>query len=105
MEACNIVKCPFNPKHVFTQDRLQSHILKCMKNYPNHVTCPYNALHRFLNKEDLLAHIFNCPSKMVVQPWRYVKMEKHGDLTEQPFYMENRARDEEEEDWESEYRR
>lgn len=73
-----------------------------MKNYPNHVTCPYNALHRFLNKEDLVPHILNCPNRALGKTWTSSKPTKHGDLTDQPYHYENHSK-EDDEDWESEY--
>lgn len=39
-----------------------------MVNYPDFSVCPYNALHRFPTKESLREHMFNCQSKIEVQP-------------------------------------
>ncbi|KAJ8965123.1 hypothetical protein NQ314_004348 [Rhamnusium bicolor] len=58
-----LVKCPFNSLHVMTESSLQRHIIRCMVNYPGYVTCPYNALHRFRNKDLLCAHMLECNSK------------------------------------------
>ncbi|KAJ8923347.1 hypothetical protein NQ315_001905 [Exocentrus adspersus] len=61
--AEKMVKCPFNPLHIMTETALQRHIVRCMVNYPSFVTCPYNALHRFKNKELLHDHMSECESK------------------------------------------
>uniref|UniRef100_A0A6P7GPX9 Gametocyte-specific factor 1 homolog n=1 Tax=Diabrotica virgifera virgifera TaxID=50390 RepID=A0A6P7GPX9_DIAVI len=57
------VCCPFNPLHIMPQSTLQRHIIKCMVNYPDFVTCPYNALHRFANKTLLGEHMIVCDSR------------------------------------------
>ncbi|KAK9875683.1 hypothetical protein WA026_009479 [Henosepilachna vigintioctopunctata] len=61
------VRCPFNPEHKMLESMLQRHIIKCMVNYPEYLSCPYNALHRFKNKTLLLRHKLNCPSKNEVK--------------------------------------
>ncbi|XP_018568150.1 gametocyte-specific factor 1 homolog [Anoplophora glabripennis] len=61
--ADKLVKCPFNPSHVLTEDSLQRHIIRCMVNYPSYVICPYNALHRFKNKDLLCDHMLECESR------------------------------------------
>lgn len=58
-----LVKCPLEPKHVVHQSSLQRHLFRCMLKFPNHVVCPFNALHRFHNKDDLRDHMENCPCK------------------------------------------
>ncbi|CAH1984198.1 unnamed protein product [Acanthoscelides obtectus] len=58
-----IVKCPFNPQHIMPKNSLQRHVIRCMVNYPEYKTCPYNALHRFRTKELLAEHMFQCDSK------------------------------------------
>ncbi|CAH0563552.1 unnamed protein product [Brassicogethes aeneus] len=63
-EAEPMVLCPFNSHHVVHKSSLQRHILRCMKNYPDHEVCPYNALHRFLTKQLLQDHMMDCDSKM-----------------------------------------
>ncbi|KAG5863447.1 hypothetical protein JTB14_013695 [Gonioctena quinquepunctata] len=58
-----LVKCPFNSQHVLTESSLQRHIIRCMVNYPNYVVCPYNALHRFRDRNLLVEHMLKCDSK------------------------------------------
>lgn len=50
-----------------------------MVNYPNHKTCPYNALHRFLKEEDFVRHLKECPDKTI--QWLKVEPRQHGDMT------------------------
>lgn len=60
-----LVKCPFNPSHIISESALQRHIIRCMVNYPNFVACPYNALHRFPNKEVLAKHLLECDASKI----------------------------------------
>ncbi|KAJ8941471.1 hypothetical protein NQ318_015950 [Aromia moschata] len=55
--SSKVVKCPFNSQHIMPESSLQRHIIRCMVNYPDYVTCPYNALHRFRNKDLLHEHM------------------------------------------------
>lgn len=61
------VSCPFNPLHRVSQSRLQAHIVKCEKNYPNYKACPYNATHRFPEPE-YTAHVTDCKARYAVFP-------------------------------------
>ncbi|KRT84667.1 hypothetical protein AMK59_1850 [Oryctes borbonicus] len=95
-----LVRCPFDPQHLLTEDRLQKHVIKCMKNYPNHVKCPYNTLHCFLNKNELEGHIMECPDKVHSHPWKY---QKQRIINEVPIQIDVPRSGNEEEDWEAEY--
>lgn len=92
-----MVKCPFNPSHVLTEESLQRHIIRCMVNYPFYVTCPYNALHRFRTKDLLRDHMLECESKEKC----YLFYEPNDEKSETAcFHVENtRAFNLEEENW------
>lgn len=85
--AKDIAVCPFNKSHVLPSSSLQKHIIKCMVRYPNHKTCPYNALHRFVNEEDFVKHIMECPNKTI--GWVKMNYPVHGDLTERSVQPNN----------------
>nr|XP_031831503.1 uncharacterized protein LOC116426551 isoform X1 [Nomia melanderi] len=54
--------CPFDKYHRIIDGRLQKHIFKCSKNYPNQrATCPFNANHR-LKPEEYEHHLSVCPT-------------------------------------------
>lgn len=42
-----LLTCPFNPAHVILPHRMQKHLVRCKKQYPNIKlqTCLYNATH------------------------------------------------------------
>ncbi|CAK9799077.1 Gametocyte-specific factor 1 [Anthophora quadrimaculata] len=67
-----IMRCPYNKSHSIVKSRLQKHIVKCEKNYPDHykVMCPYNATHR-LFKIELEEHIITCPTRSVLETEMY----------------------------------
>ncbi|CAK9799075.1 Gametocyte-specific factor 1 [Anthophora quadrimaculata] len=74
-----IMRCPYNKSHSIVKSRLQKHIVKCEKNYPDHykVMCPYNATHR-LFKIELEEHIITCPTRSVLETEMYTEPKKHG---------------------------
>lgn len=74
-----VVICPYDQKHLIFKSRLQKHIVKCEKKYPEHykVMCPYNATHR-LFKSQLEEHIITCPTRNVLESEMYSEPRKHG---------------------------
>lgn len=94
-----MIKCPLNPLHILPDDRLQVHLFKCMKNYPDHVTCPYNALHKFVAKEEYEKHILVCPEKVLMNPSVFYMPRNHGDLSDAPYKYESQANVATNEDW------
>ncbi|XP_053983175.1 gametocyte-specific factor 1-like [Hylaeus anthracinus] len=76
-----VVICPYNKNHLISKSRLQKHIVKCEKQYPEHykILCPYNATHR-LFKHELEEHIITCPARSVLQSEIYSEPKKHGSI-------------------------
>ncbi|XP_076670548.1 uncharacterized protein LOC143369924 [Andrena cerasifolii] len=74
-----VVICPYDEKHLIFKSRLQKHIVKCEKKYPEHykVMCPYNATHR-LFKSQLEEHIITCPTRNVLESEMYSEPRKRG---------------------------
>lgn len=58
-----------------------------MVKYPNHKTCPYNALHRFLNEQEYIKHLMECPNKDI--SWMKLNYPIHGDLRQQNTQLDN----------------
>ncbi|CAG9815798.1 unnamed protein product [Phaedon cochleariae] len=83
-----MVKCPFNPQHVMSPSSLQRHIIRCMVNYPNFVVCPYNALHRFRNKDLLADHMLQCDSRSKA----YIMDEVNDDIKQEVCYHIDKIR-------------
>ncbi|XP_078047112.1 uncharacterized protein LOC144475266 [Augochlora pura] len=77
-----VVICPYNKSHLIAKSRIQKHIVKCEKNYPDNykVMCPYDATHR-LFQEEFEEHIITCPSRNVVQSDMYIDPKNHGCIT------------------------
>lgn len=61
------VSCPYEPQHRVPRSRIQAHIVKCQKRYPELKICPFNATHR-LPEAEIRAHIANCPSRADMFP-------------------------------------
>merc|ERR1712183_351617 len=62
------ITCPYNPFHQILPHRIQYHLIKCKKNYPDVdlAVCPYNATH-LMQKEDTMGHIEYCPDRRTVE--------------------------------------
>lgn len=104
--ATEMARCPFNEQHVMAAGALQRHIVKCMKNYPGWLACPYNALHQFPNAESLTQHMLSCPFKETIA----TLMQKEYDngrrkaLAQAPVHIEGmRTINLCEENWDAEY--
>ena len=65
--------CPFNSAHRITSERLQYHIHKCRKSYPDVElkSCPFNVCH-LVAAANYIDHQMNCPDKKIVDTHRYV---------------------------------
>lgn len=99
-----MVECPFDRNHKLKSNYLQFHIVRCMKNYPNHVACPFNSLHR-IEKSKLKEHIKTCSEQSLLMS-KVVKesfTNHHGDVSQTPIHVGNPAWNTEEEDWSTEY--
>jgi hypothetical protein len=97
-----IVQCPYNVSHSVLKSRMQSHLVKCKRNYPlaNKAVCPFNAVHH-VDKPDYQYHVSTCPDRRVIEGYKYEFDESdHGDLGEAPYHQSSIPLAEEA--WESE---
>ena len=77
------VTCPYNEHHSVRLDRMQYHLMKCRKNYPDadFAICPFNATHH-IPRINLESHIKECPHKPIR---RFSNRDPHeDDLYERP---------------------
>jgi len=101
------ITCPYEPSHQITQERIQSHLVKCRRNHPNsnHVICPFNASHHIPQPEERF-HLAKCPDRRIVELDKYswaVEDSQHGYLKLPAESNSNRTfHDLEVEDWERE---
>jgi hypothetical protein len=60
----DFVRCPYNMNHNVRFDRIQYHLMKCKKNYPDadFTICPFNASHH-IPRINMDSHIKNCPNR------------------------------------------
>ncbi|XP_066601553.1 gametocyte-specific factor 1-like [Prorops nasuta] len=63
------VTCPYDPNHKIAKSRIQRHLIRCEKNYPEDykLLCPYNATHR-LFKFEMAEHLQTCNSRQLLEP-------------------------------------
>lgn len=67
-----VVICPYDANHKISRARLQRHLVKCERNFPEGYMeiCPYNATHRFF-KAEMKDHILSCPMKRFLEPSQF----------------------------------
>ena len=70
------VTCPYNEHHSVRLDRMQYHLMKCQKNYPDadFAICPFNATHH-IPRINLESHIKECPHQPIVRFSKQVPLE------------------------------
>lgn len=77
------VTCSFDPNHVVLYSRMPYHIVKCIKNHPNHgkLQCPFDAT-EYIDSDKYSEHILICQSKRSVEDRKYDREThmKAGDL-------------------------
>jgi len=83
--------CPYNRAHQIRPERMQYHLIKCRKQFPelSLVVCPYNATHH-VPRADEHQHLLSCPDKRIVEIQKYRLNEplagQHGDLSNPLIY-------------------
>jgi hypothetical protein len=62
------VTCPYNEHHSVRLNRMQYHLTKCQKNYPDadFAICPFNARHH-IPRINLESHIKECPHQPIIR--------------------------------------
>jgi len=86
-----LLDCPYNRSHQIRPERMQYHLIKCRKQYPekNLIICPFNATHHVAKSEER-KHMMSCPDRRIVDIQRYRFNEPtpghHGDLSNPKFY-------------------
>lgn len=97
------VECPYNKSHQILRARLQTHLIKCRKNYMDakKVTCPFNSTHR-INQQELDLHVTNCEDRASYERYKYVLATDRpgaGTSFNEPQPPENNTEVECPEDW------
>jgi len=96
----NLIECPYNRAHQIRPERMQYHLIKCRKQFPEKalVICPFNATHH-MSKHEERNHMLNCPDRRIVDIQRYRFNEPlsghHGDLSNPKVYGSSRIPKEE----------
>lgn len=51
------MSCPYNKAHQIIRSRMQTHLAKCKKAYPEQklLECPYNTIHKVLEAEYMVS--------------------------------------------------
>ncbi|XP_067637633.1 protein D7-like [Eurosta solidaginis] len=72
----DVVVCPYNKAHRLLRRRLQSHLIKCRKNYPQLELqkCPFNVTHH-IPEPEFAIHVTNCPDRKLITQYKYDTVE------------------------------
>jgi len=85
------ITCPYNRAHQIRPERIQYHLIKCRKQFPEKTLqiCPFNATHH-VSKPELRTHMTECPDRRILDVQRYKFNEPmvghHGDLSNPKVY-------------------
>ncbi|XP_053667954.1 gametocyte-specific factor 1 homolog [Anopheles marshallii] len=68
-----VIICPYNKAHVIPAARIQRHLFKCRRQYPNAKIdiCCFNRAHH-VPQQDLQQHQKNCPDRALIEVCKYV---------------------------------
>ncbi|KAF5305473.1 hypothetical protein FQA39_LY01564 [Lamprigera yunnana] len=68
------VMCPYDPSHVILEYRIQNHLVKCRKNFPNKemVPCSFNSTHE-IPVPELAFHHDHCKDRIRLDKFIYTK--------------------------------
>nr|CAI5835179.1 unnamed protein product [Callosobruchus analis] len=79
--------CPYNPAHYILRKRMNTHLVKCKRSYPESklVECDFNMLHK-VPEPELRYHHDNCPDRKKIEVTVY--QEEGADLNKYPIKTE-----------------
>jgi len=75
----DLVECPLDTNHKLRRHRLPYHLIKCKKNFPDKIRCPYGHYY-YVDKQEMANHLLTCLHKP-----RVTRAEEM-----QPHMMQNR---------------
>lgn len=83
----DLLICPYNKSHEIQPHKMQAHLIKCRKQYPNVKLnqCPFNSNH-LLRKEDFQHHKETCADREAFNQLVNQLTVDDGDLTQGPTY-------------------
>lgn len=58
----DMVMCPLDSNHKLRRHRLPYHLLKCKKNHPGKIQCPYGH-YFYCDEHEMANHLQTCPHK------------------------------------------
>lgn len=82
------VECPYNKAHQVPKLRLQYHLVKCRRQYPdaNIKVCPFNATH-IMPVPEFELHLKACSDRNLIEGQKYnVHSAEHGELGNPSFH-------------------
>uniref|UniRef100_A0A182N333 CHHC U11-48K-type domain-containing protein n=1 Tax=Anopheles dirus TaxID=7168 RepID=A0A182N333_9DIPT len=83
-----VIACPYDKAHQIPAERMQKHLIKCRRQYPNAkiVTCTFNTTHH-VPEQELGMHLRQCPDRADLDMFMYtVKKEQAPIPAETAYY-------------------
>ncbi|XP_014242036.1 gametocyte-specific factor 1-like [Cimex lectularius] len=89
-----LVKCPLDDSHILKKERLQYHLVRCLKQYNGtKVRCPYNAT-EYIEVDDLPEHILKCEYRRPIEVHTYCSTKSGTHMYTAPFNHQGPETDE-----------
>uniref|UniRef100_A0A182KB59 CHHC U11-48K-type domain-containing protein n=1 Tax=Anopheles christyi TaxID=43041 RepID=A0A182KB59_9DIPT len=83
-----VVVCPYNSAHQIIAERMQKHLVKCRRQYPNAkmAACPFNNAHH-VPEQELNLHTKNCPNRDEMESFKYAIATNAAPLPQKGIYV------------------
>uniref|UniRef100_A0A182QFD0 CHHC U11-48K-type domain-containing protein n=1 Tax=Anopheles farauti TaxID=69004 RepID=A0A182QFD0_9DIPT len=67
-----VLECPYNKSHLIATERMQKHLIRCRRQYPNAkiVECRFNTAHH-VPEQELSLHLKQCPFRAHVDTFMF----------------------------------
>uniref|UniRef100_A0A182MRY0 CHHC U11-48K-type domain-containing protein n=1 Tax=Anopheles culicifacies TaxID=139723 RepID=A0A182MRY0_9DIPT len=80
-----VIICPYNKAHVIPAARIQRHLFKCRRQYPNAKIdiCCFNRAHH-VPRQELQDHQKSCPDRALIEVYKYTLDEDTSNTDNSP---------------------
>uniref|UniRef100_A0A182P1H5 CHHC U11-48K-type domain-containing protein n=1 Tax=Anopheles epiroticus TaxID=199890 RepID=A0A182P1H5_9DIPT len=83
-----VAVCPYNNSHQVPVERMQKHLVRCRRQYPNAkmAVCPFNNAHH-VPEQELSLHTKACPDRAHMETFKYAISTNRNTLPQTGVYV------------------